>query len=133
MNVMFGNRTVAQADEPVACLVRHRTVRTPARIAVDGIDHLGDWSEWREASLNYGLAVTDPSRNYPQSECQYEMRPLYTRPQQAARWVRLTADDVWQSNEVMALNAEMGLPMAQIMALIVWADAKLREKNGGAA
>jgi hypothetical protein len=48
------------------------------------------------------------------------------------QWVGLTADDVWQSNEVMALNAEMGLTMVQIMALMVWANAKLREKNGGA-
>ena len=44
-------------------------------------------------------------------------------------WVGLTADEVWQSDEVMALNAEMGLPMNQIMALIVWANAKLKEKN----
>jgi len=59
---------------------------------------------------------------------------LYTTPPAAQRqWVGLTADDVWQSNEVMALNAEMGLTMVQIMALMVWANAKLREKNGDAA
>jgi len=67
-------------QEPVACLVRNRSVRTPARIAADGIDRMGDWSEWKEATLSYGLAVTDPTRNYPQGDCQYEMRHLYTHP-----------------------------------------------------
>jgi hypothetical protein len=67
-------------QEPVACLVRNRSVRTPARIAADCIDRMGDWSEWKEATLSYGLAVTDPTRNYPQGDCQYEMRLLYTHP-----------------------------------------------------
>ncbi len=79
-------------QEPVACLVRNRSVRTPARIAADGIDRMGDWSEWKEAALSYGLAVTDPTRNYPQGDCQYEMRILYTHPprreveQPESRW-----------------------------------------------
>lgn len=50
-------------------------------------------------------------------------------PQPSKPWAGLTEDEVWHSNEVMALNAEMGLPMNQIMAPIAWTDAKLREKN----
>lgn len=59
----------------------------------------------------------------------FKVSDLYTSPPPRKPWVGLTADEVWQSDEVMALNAEMGLPMNQIMALIVWANAKLKEKN----
>ena len=59
----------------------------------------------------------------------FKLSDLYTSPPASMPWVGLTDDEVWHSNEVMALNAEMGLPMNQIMAIIVWADAKLREKN----
>jgi len=56
-------------------------------------------------------------------------KPYATPPAAQRQWVGLTTDDVWGSNEVMALNAEMGLTIVQIMTLMAWANAKLKEKN----
>ena len=65
--------------EPVACLVRHRRLRTPRRLAHDGQDHFSEWSDWRPETLKYGKAVTDPIRNSG-PECLFEMQPLYATP-----------------------------------------------------
>jgi len=67
-------------QEPVACLVRTRSLRTPSDISADGKNHFCDWGAWEPESLAYGRAVTDPSRNTGPGHC-YEMRLLYTRPQ----------------------------------------------------
>jgi hypothetical protein len=100
-----------QEQEPAACLVRNRSVRTPARIAADGLDHMGDWSEWSEASLSYGLAVTDPTRNYPQGACQYEMRHLFTHPPRR-EWQELTREGI-----------------NQMMAAVGWQNAAIRQAD----
>ena len=55
--------------------------------------------------------------------------PLYTSPPASKPWVGLTVDEVWKDDDAMALNAEMGLSLDQMMELIEWANAKLREKN----
>lgn len=68
------------AGEPVACLIRHRHARARAHAAIDGRNHYSDWSSWEPARLSYGLAVTRPSRVYPDSEPIFEIKPLYTRP-----------------------------------------------------
>lgn len=60
--------------EPVACIIRSRSLITQANAAIDGKDHFSAWSEWEPSSLEYGQAVTDPDRNDP--AC-YEMKPLY--------------------------------------------------------
>ena len=105
-------------QEPVACLVRNRSVRTPSRISADGIDRMGDWSEWKEATLSYGLAVTDPTRNYPQGDCQYEMRYLYTHPPRR-EWQFLSAEERYRIADESA---------STIVAVLA-TEAALRSKN----
>ena len=65
--------------EPVAALVRHRRLRTPADCAFDKKDHYSDWSDWEPTTLSCALAVTDPARDKGLLPL-YEMMPLYTRP-----------------------------------------------------
>lgn len=60
--------------EPVACMIRSRSLIAQASIAVDGKDHFSAWSEWAPNSIEYGRAVTDPIRNNP--VC-YEMELLF--------------------------------------------------------
>ena len=56
-------QTLPAVGEPVAALIRHRSLQTEARIAHDGCDHYSDWSDWEPATVQHALAVTDPARN----------------------------------------------------------------------
>jgi hypothetical protein len=73
------------------------------------------YSEGYQAGWNAAMDATPPAAQRPVAE--------------PHKWVGLTTDDVWGSNEVMALKAEMGLTIIQIMTLMAWANAKLKEKN----
>lgn len=69
--------TAARAAEPVAYMVRHKSLVCPASIAFDGKNHYREWSEWKPESVSYAKAVTDPARNAEGCDCIYEARPLY--------------------------------------------------------
>ena len=91
----------AQQQEPVAWIVE---------------DKYGERLEWAaDADMGWGNKT----------------EPLYTSPSASKPWVGLTVDEVWKDDDVMALNAEMGLSLDQMMELVEWANAKLREKNNG--
>lgn len=44
-------------------------------------------------------------------------------------WVGLTVDEVWQSDELMALNAQLGCSLDLLMEVVEAIEAKLKEKN----
>ena len=64
--------TVAQ---PVAALMRSRSVTTWPHLSVDGKTHYSEWGDWLPTTYKHAKAVTDPSRN-ADPVC-YEMQPLY--------------------------------------------------------
>lgn len=62
----------------------------------------------------------------------FKAADLYTRPQPAAHGVGLTLDDIWASDEIMALNADLGLGIDDWVRIVRAVEAtKLHEKNGG--
>jgi hypothetical protein len=54
--------------------------------------------------------------------------PVYTRPPRR-EWQSLTADTVFANNEIMAVNASLGLKMNQLMDLVCAIERALKEKN----
>jgi hypothetical protein len=77
---------LSKPQEPVAALLRYKTVQTPARLAFDGKDHYRDWTDWEPCTLKYAQAKTDPASNYDETAI-YEMQPLYAaapQPEQVA-------------------------------------------------
>ena len=64
--------TVAQ---PVAALMRSRSVTTWPHLSVDGKTHYSEWGDWLPTTCKHAKEVTDPSRN-ADPVC-YEMQPLY--------------------------------------------------------
>lgn len=83
--------------EPVAALIRHRSLQTEARIAHDGCDHYSDWSDWEPATVQHALAVTDPARNtHP---LLWEARLLVDcQPQPAAQQEQAIEHCLWARN-----------------------------------
>ena len=90
--------TVAQ---PVAALMRSRSVTTWPHLSVDGKTHYSEWGDWLPTTYKHAKAVTDPSRN-ADPVC-YEMQPLYaeapTVAQPAQEPVRVEAVATVQAGE----------------------------------
>ena len=68
-----------ELPEAVSAIVRRRNITTTAHAASDKKDHYSDWSEWRNESIDFAKAVTDPARNT--NPYLYEMQLTYTAAQ----------------------------------------------------
>ena len=86
--------------EPVAALIRHRSLQTEARIAHDGCDHYSDWSDWEPATVQHALAVTDPARNtHPllwEARLLVDCQPQPAAQQEPLFWYRPRSDGLYE-------------------------------------